>query len=162
MKCVVAGLAAACGLVCLGDVSVERVPVPKAGVNAVSECGDAIGPAKVWDFTKGALPPGCKLRKNGTVSDKGIGSRDFADNSSQGGCMIADGSTPQGAFLLEAEIEVGDYAPEAKVDHVGRIWDDMGINYCPKRDNTGLEVGLKQVPNGYWTPYAVFGMGKGT
>ena len=96
MKCVVAGLAAACGLVCLGDASVEgtmarapslrnaveRVPVPKAGVNAVSECGDAIGPAKVWDFTKGALPPGCKLRKNGTVSDKGIGSHDFADNSS--------------------------------------------------------------------------------
>ena len=148
---------------CLGGVSqVERVPVPKAGVAAVSECGDALGPAKVWDFTKGALPPGCKLRKDGTLSDKGIGSRDFANNSSQGGCIIADGSTPQGAFLFTAEIEVGDYAPEANVDHVGRIWDDMGINYCPKRDNTGLEIGLKQEPNGYWTPYVVLGMGKGT
>ena len=156
-------MALAASWVCFGGVSqVERVPVPKAGVAAVSECGDALGPAKVGDFTKGALPPGCKLRKDGTISEKGIGSRDFANNSSQGGCIIADGFTPQGAFLFAAEIEVGNYAPEANVDHVGRIWDDMGINYCPKRDNTGLEIGLKQEPNGYWTPYVVLGMGKGT
>ena len=171
MKRVVAGLAAACGLMCLGDESCapgdravpERVPVPKAAVKAISECGDAVGPAKVWDFTKGALPPGCSLRKRGTLSEKGVGTEDFADNSSQGGCVIADGSTPLGAFLFEAEIEVGDYAPEAKAEHVGRIWDDMGISYSsPKRDNTGMEIGLRQVPNGYWTPYAVFGMGDET
>ena len=158
-------------LVCMGGESgalgvcarPEREPVPKAAVKDISECGDVLGPAKVWDFTKGALPLGCQLRKNGTLTEKGVGSKDFADNSSQGGCVIADGSTPQGAFLFEAEIEVGDYAPEAKTEHVGRIWDDMGISYSsPKRDNTGLEIGLKQIPNGYWTPYVVMGMGGGT
>ena len=162
-KIVLECLALGASLVCFGDVSVERVPVPKAAVKAISECGDVLGPAKVWDFTKGALPPGCQLRKKGTLSEKGVGTVDFADNSSQGGCVIADGSTPQGAFLFEAEIEVGDYAPEAKAEHVGRIWDDMGISYSsPKRDNTGLEIGLKQVPNGYWTPYVVMGMGEET
>ena len=163
MKRVGAGLIAALGLVCFGDVQVERVPVPKAAVKTISECGDVLGSAKVWDFTKGALPPGCQLRKKGTLSEKGVGTADFADNSSPGGCVVADGSTPQGAFLFEAEIEVGDYAAEAKTEHVGRIWDDMGISYSsPKRDNTGLEIGLRQVPNGYWTPYVVMGMGEGT
>ena len=163
MKRIVAGLAAACCFACVGGVSpVEHVPVPKAAVKTIAECGDAIGPAKVWDFTRGELPPGCQLRKNGTLSERGLGTTDFADNSSQGGCVIADGSTPQGAFLFEAEIEVGDYAPEAKTEHVGRVWDDMGINYCPKRDNTGLEIGLKQIPNGYWIPYVVLGMGNET
>ena len=106
MKCVVVGLTAALGLVCFGDV--ERMAVPKAGVRSAAECGEAIGPAKVWDFTTGVLPPGCRLRKDGTFSEKGVGSRDFASISSQGGCVIDDGSTPQGAFLFEAEVEVGD------------------------------------------------------
>ena len=167
MKSVVSGLTVALVLVCLGDVErlkpladqgdsgrcvVERMPVPKAGVRSAAECGDAVGPAKVWDFTKGSLPSGCRLRSDGTLSEKGVGSRDFASVSSQGGCVIADGSTPQGAFLFEAEVEVGDYAPESKKAHSGRIWDDFGISYSsPKRDNTGLEIGLRQEPNGYWT-----------
>ena len=142
---------------------VERMAVPKAGVRSAAECGEAIGPAKVWDFTKGALPSGCRLRKDGTFSEKGVGSRDFVRVSSQGGCEIADGSTPQGAFLFEAEVEVGDYAAETKQRHAGRIWDDIGISYSsPKRDNTGLEIGLRQEPNGYWIPEVVLGMGTGT
>ena len=152
---------AVCCAACWGGV-VERMEVPKAGVRSAAECGEATGPAKVWDFTKGALPTGCRLRKDGTHSERGVGSIAFTNSSSQGGCVIANGSTPQGAFLFEAEFEVGNYAAETKNAHVGRIWDDMGINYFPKRDNTGLEIGLRQEPDGYWFPQVVLGMGKGT
>ena len=169
MKRVGTGLIAVLGLVCLCAARedtrpplVERMEVPKAGVRSAAECGEAIGPAKVWDFTKGTLPPGCRLQRDGTISERGVGSRDFANPSSQGGCVIRDGSTPQGAFLFEAELEMGDYGTESNKLHVGRIWDDMGINYCPKRDNTGLEIGIRQEPNGYWIPQVVLGMGTGT
>ena len=70
MKCVVVGLTAALGLVYLCAARedmrppmVERMAVPKAGVRSAAECGEAIGPAKVWDFTTGALPSGCRLTK---------------------------------------------------------------------------------------------------
>ena len=123
-------------------------------------CGAAIAAPQVWDFTSGALPDGARLRKNGFLSAEGLGSRDFADEASQGGATLTDAMTPTGAFLFEAEFQVGNFAATSKVERTGLIWDDMGISYGGEKcDNTGLEIGLRQQPDGYWTPYAVLGMG---
>ena len=129
---------------------------------SVACAGDlsAIGPARVWDFTSGALPAGVRLRKNGCLSERGLYSRDSEREESQGGAELVERFTPDGAFLFEAEFEVGNYANTAKVARVSRIWDDMGISYGGEKcDNTGLEIGLSQTPDGYWTPYAVLGTG---
>ena len=118
------------------------------------------GQPRVWDFTLGALPQGVRLRRNGFLAESGLGTRDSEKEDSQGGAELAERFTPDGAFLFEAEFEVGNYANTAKVARVSRIWDDMGISYGGEKcDNTGLEIGLSQAPDGYWTPYAVLGMG---
>ena len=142
--------------------AVERMDVPKAGARSAASCGVAIGPTRSWDFTKGSLPAGTKLRPAATLSERGVGCAGFERGDAKGGVQIVDASTPEGAFLFEAEIEVGNYAATSKVEHVGRVWDDMGINYRPKRDNTGLEIGLRQRTDGYWTPQVRLGMGDDT
>ena len=141
---------------------VERMDVPKAGARSAASCGVAIGPAKVWDFTEGRLPAGVKMRPAATLSEKGLRCEDYPSGSAKGGALVTNATTPEGAFLFESEIEVGNYAATAMVEHVGRVWDDMGINYRPKRDNTGLEIGLKQRTDGYWTPQVRLGMGNDT
>ena len=158
-KMVVGGaLVGVVALVCLGD-GVERMAVPKAGVQLAAACGKPAAPAKVWDFTSGTLPEGVRLRKCGRLSDNGLCTDGFADDSNRGGAELTEKFTPQSAFLFEAEFEVGDFAATSGVERASRIWDDMGIHYGDKCDNTGLEIGLTQAPNGYWTPYAIFGMG---
>ena len=102
------------------------------------------------------------MRSSANLSAKGLGCEAFTNLSAQGGVLLPNESTPDGAFLLEAEIEVGNSAPTLGKAHDGRIWDDMGINYGPKRDNTGLEVNLRQEPNGYFYPEVKFGLGSGT
>ena len=159
MKRFASCLAAVYVVVCFGG-GVERVEVPKAGVQLAAKCGEPSGLSKVWDFTKGTLPEGVRLRKRGRLSDNGLYTEGFADDSSQGGAELTDAFTPQGAFLFEAEFNVGDFAATAKVERTSRIWDDMGIHSGAKCDNTGVEIGITQAPNGYWTPYAIFGMGK--
>ena len=143
-------------------VGLERMDVPRAGVKCAAECGEAIGPAKVWDFTTGRLPEGCALGKAAFLSGQGLGCNDFTNESAQGGVRLTRERTPQGAFLLEAEVEVGNSAPELRREHTGRIWDDMGINYTPTRDNTGLEVSLYQKTDGYFYPEVMVGMGDDT
>ena len=125
-----------------------------------ADIGEAVGPARVWDFTTGAPPEGVRLRRAGFLAEGGLGTRDSEREDAQGGAELAERFTPGGAFLFEAQFEVGDYAATAKVERVGRLWDDMGISYGGEKcDNTGLEIGLSQAPDGYWTPYAVLGMG---
>ena len=125
-----------------------------------ADFGKPIGPSRVYDFTSGEMPDGVRLRKNGILAEDGLCSRDFEREDSQGGAELSGRFTPDGAFLFEAEFEVGNWANTAKVERASRIWDDMGISYGGEKcDNTGLEIGLVQAPDGYWTPYAVLGMG---
>ena len=159
----VATAACAMSLACFAaGAGVEKMEVPKAGARSAASCGVAAGPTRTWDFTKGSLPAGTKARPAATLSERGVGCAGFERGDAKGGVQILDATTPEGAFLFEAEIEVGNYAATARVDHVGRVWDDMGINYRPKRDNTGLEIGLRQRTDGYWTPQVRLGMGGDT
>ena len=136
------------------------MPVPATSLQFASECGKPSGPARVWDFTSGRLPDGVRLRRNGYIADNGLGSRDFEKGDSQGGAELTERFTPEGAFLFEAEFDVGDYSATSKVSRVSRIWDDMGISYdSEKCDNTGLEIGISETPRGWKIPYAVLGMG---
>lgn len=107
------------------------------------------------------MPAGARLRRDGLVSESGLCTQGFEKDGLQGGAELLDEGTPPEAFRLEAEFQVGDFAATSKVEHISRIWDDMGIGNGTDCDNTGLEVGLRQTPDGYWTPYAVFGMGNG-
>lgn len=145
---------------CRSDgVGLERTDVPRAGVRCAAECGEAIGPAKVWDFTAGKLPEGCRLQKDAFLSERGLGCNDFTNLAAAGGVSLPGERTPQGAFLLEAEIEVGNSASDFRREHNGRIWDDMGIGYGSRCDNTGLEVNLRQTADGYFHPQVCVGMG---
>jgi len=80
--------------------AVEPMSVPEVGARSAAECGVAVGPAKVWDFTSGTLPAGGRLGACATLSEKGLGCRDFANNASQGGFQLDGVYTPEGAFLF--------------------------------------------------------------
>ena len=110
----VATAACAMSLACFAaGAGVEKMEVPKAGARSAASCGVAAGPTRTWDFTKGSLPAGTKARPAATLSGRGVGCAGFERGDVKGGVQILDATTPEGAFLFEAEIEVGNYAATA-------------------------------------------------
>lgn len=140
----------------------EWMPVPTSGTQAAADCGEATGPARVWDFSDGKIPEGCQRMPLATLSADGLGCSDLMAVDKAGGVLLQKRYTPDGAFLFEADLTLGNHGKETARAYEGRVWDDMGIDYVPKCDNTGLEVSLVQEPNGYWKPLVRFGLGKGT
>lgn len=156
-------LAAVVGCSAPEKPSVERVSVPELRAPSAKLCGTPIGPARTWDFTGGKTPAEGRFEKLAVSTSEGMGCADVTNMNVRTGFWLDKPWTPEGAFLFEAEVKLGDVARSLlKRQRGGLLWDDMGVNYQPKRDNRGFEVELSQGPAGSWTPTAYFGMGTTT
>ena len=130
--------------------AIERVPSVDFAPESPRSCADPCGEPMVWDFTKG-LPAGGRLRKGGKRSSEGVFAVDATNMNRAAGFMLDRLWTPPGAFLFEAEFVPGSLGASGSPAHEGHIWDDMAVNYVPKRTNRGFQITVA-VRDGVWTP----------
>lgn len=112
---------------------------------------------RVWDFTAG-LPAGGHL-KSGAAIDNGLVAGRSGDTADNGGFVLDEPFTPQGAFLFEAEFvaeapDTSEYAPKAE----GILWDDKFIVSGAKATNRGMQLQF-HVLRGVWKPTLHVGYG---
>ena len=130
--------------------SIERMPAVSCEMASPRSCAEPCDAPRVWDFTKG-LPAGGKLRRGGRLSSEGLFAADATNMSHAAGFMLDKRWTPPGAFLFEAAFMPGKLGASGTLPHTGHLWDDMAINYVPKRTNRGFQI-LVAVHDGMWTP----------
>lgn len=136
--------------------------------------GKALGPALVWDFTKGELPANGKLRKFSELRE-GTGLVPTAlELETEAGFRVSspeDFELPD-AFFWEAEVVPGlewkdEKAAETAAKHRGNVlWDSMYITYVTDpedaRCHRGFQVNLIDCGNGLWQPVLHLGFGRMT
>ena len=124
--------------------------MPSCETASPRSCAEPCGAPLVWDFTKG-LPSGGTLRKGGLLSPEGLTAADATNKNRAAGFMLGKLWTPPGAFLFEAEFMPGKLGAAGTLPHTGHLWDDMAVNYVPKRTDRGFQV-LVAARDGMWTP----------
>ena len=130
--------------------SIERMPAVSCETMSPRICAEPCGTPRVWDFTKG-LPAAGKLRKGGRLSPEGLAAADATNMSHAAGFQLDKLWTPPGAFLFEAAFVPGKLGASGTLPHTGHLWDDMAVNYVPKRTNRGFQI-LVAARDGMWTP----------
>ncbi|MCQ2394793.1 MAG: hypothetical protein MJ249_10940 [Kiritimatiellae bacterium] len=119
----------------------------------------AIGPTVAWDFTRG-VPESVRPRTFARVPQgEGLVSVAAGDLMRASGVQLKRKFVFPEAFLFEAEF----VPPKDAVDGVesGILFDDMYVNYLPKRKDRGLQVMLTRRGTD-WTPVVYAGFGNTT
>ena len=142
---------AGCSVVEKDAVSpIERMPSVAFAPESPRSCAEPCGEPMAWDFTKG-LPAGGNMRNGCKLSPEGIYAVDATNMNRAAGFMLDRLLTPPGAFLFEAEFMPGKLGTPGSPAHEGHLWDDMAVNYVPKRTNRGFQI-LVAARDGVWTP----------
>ena len=146
-----ASVLAGCSMVEEEVVSpIERMPSVDFAPESPRSCAEPCGEPMAWDFTKG-LPAGGNMRKGCKLSPEGIYAVDATNMNLAAGFILDRLLTPSGAFLFEAEFIPGKLGAPGSPAHEGHLWDDMAVNYVPKRTNRGFQI-LVAARDGVWTP----------
>ena len=130
--------------------TIEKVSAVVYEMSAPQTCADPCGEPLTWDFTKG-LPPGGSLRRGGRLSAEGLYAVDATNMAIASGFALDKLWTPSGPFLFEAEFVPGKLGSVGAPPHEGHLWDDMAVNYVPKRTNRGFQI-IVAAREGIWTP----------
>ncbi len=125
------------------------------GAAVFPECRPT-GPAVAWDFTEG-LPSGTKLRRGAALrAGEGLVATNAADIALAAGCEVKTHAIPE-AFLFECVFT----PPGGEGSRERVLFDDMYVNYLPKRRDRGLQVALLRRGE-LWTPVVYAGLSNTT
>jgi len=135
--------------------------VPPVPARSARACGVPSGPPCIWEFAE-AAPSGGRLEKLAAVREMGLACASVTNIAERSGFWLDDRISPEGAFLFEADMTLGNVAAEEKKGRKGVLFDTMGVAEGDMCAHKGFQVVLSQGPGGTWSPTVYLGMGTTT